>query len=297
LPVASAIVQPSLVYGPQGASARLFQALATLPVLALPGGGRQRVQPVHVDDLVAAVVALVGRDTPPGTIVEVVGPEPMPLAEYLQRLRVALGRRRARVVAIPMPLARLAAAAAERLPGALLDRETLAMLERGNTGDARALQSLIGRAPRAVDTFVEARDADAAYARAVLAWQLPLLRLAIAAVWIWTGIVSLGLYPVESSYALLARLGVGGTLATLMLYGAATLDIALGVATLALRRRRLVWHAQIAIIVAYTLLITIWLPEYWLHPYGPLTKNLPLLAAIWLVATLEQRSAEAKWTT
>ena len=39
------------------------------------------------------------------------------------------------------------------------------------------------------------------------------LRWSIALVWIVTGIVSLGLYPVQESYALLARTGITGALA------------------------------------------------------------------------------------
>lgn len=163
------------------------------------------------------------------------------------------------------------------------------MLERGNTADARPLAAVLGRMPRAVEQFIEAERSGAVHARAVLAWQLPLLRVAIAAVWIWTGIVSLGLYPIEQSYALLARLRIEGPLATALLYGAACLDLALGIATLAVRDRRWIWRAQIAVMLGYTALISAWLPEYWLHPYGPLTKNLPLLAATWLVATLERR--------
>jgi uncharacterized protein YbjT (DUF2867 family) len=296
LPLASTIVLPSLVYGPGGTSARLIDMLATLPWLVLPGGGVQRVQPVHLDDFVAAIVAIVDRRSPPARL-PIVGPQPLSLAEFLLRLRTALGRRRTRVIAMPMSLARLAARLGEALPSSLLDRETLDMLERGNTGPVEPLRALLGRDPRPVEAFVPRDQASAAHARAVLAWQLPLLRVSIAAVWIWTGIVSMGLYPLDQSYALLARLGLSGSLATVLLYGAALLDLALGVATLALRRRRWVWRAQIAVMLAYTLLISVWLPEYWLHPYGPLTKNLPLIAATWLVATLEARDEDGKWTT
>jgi peptidoglycan/LPS O-acetylase OafA/YrhL len=83
--------------------------------------------------------------------------------------------------------------------------------------------------------------------------------------------------------------GLHGTLATLALYGAALLDLALGVATLIVpaRRRRPVWLAQLALIAGYTVLITIFLPDFWLHPYGPISKNLPVLAAIALLWALE----------
>ena len=65
LPLRAAIVQPSLVYGEAGASARLFNQLAVMPVLALPQRGDMPVQPVHSDDVVAGILALL--QSPPGT--------------------------------------------------------------------------------------------------------------------------------------------------------------------------------------------------------------------------------------
>jgi hypothetical protein len=107
--------------------------------------------------------------------------------------------------------------------------------------------------------------------------------------------VSFGLYPVQDSHALLARVGLHGGMATLALYGAAIFDLVLGVLTLACpaRWRRLVWLAQLALIGGYTVLITFFLPEYWLHPYGPITKNLPILACIALLWALEPRQRQA----
>jgi len=46
--------------------------------------------------------------------------------------------------------------------------------------------------------------------------------------------------------------------------------------------------AQIALIVGYTAIITARLPEFWLHPYGPVLKNLPMLAALWLLLEFER---------
>ncbi len=281
LAVSHAIVQPSLVFGRGGASARLFGLLASLPVVPLVGRGEQRVQPIHVDDAIAALVALV-TGTTQGRV-PLVGPEPLAMRDFLGRLRGALGLGRAHFLPVPLAAVRLAARAGERLPGSLLDVETLDMLLRGNVADARETEVLLGRPPRSVEAFVPREEAEPMRREVQLAWLLPVLRLAIAAVWIWTGIVSLGLYPVAESYALLARVGAVGTAATVLLYGAALLDLALGIATLLLRRRRLLWLGQIALILGYTALITWRLPEFWLHPYGPLLKNLPMLAALWLL--------------
>jgi uncharacterized protein YbjT (DUF2867 family) len=268
-----AIVQPSLVFGTEGRSARWLAMLASLPLVPLPGNGNQRVQPIHVGDLTDLLVRLVEA---PGTLretVPAVGPRPLALREYLQILRTQMRLGRARFVPIPLRL----------VP---VDRQTLGMLERGNTAPAARTSHPLGRAPRAPETFVDSRGIAL---QAKLDWLLPVLRGSIALVWILSGLVSLGLYPVADSFAMLARVGPSGAGAAVALYGAALLDIALGVASLALRRRRWLWRAQLALIVLYSAVIAWRLPELWLHPFGPLVKNLPMLAAIALLHELEER--------
>jgi hypothetical protein len=113
--------------------------------------------------------------------------------------------------------------------------------------------------------------------------------MSLAAVWLVAGVVSMGIYPIDESYALLARVGITGSLAPPALYGAAALDIAFGLGTLFLRDRRFLWIAQVILIGVYTVAITFFLPEFWLHPFGPLIKNLPILAVILLLYELEKR--------
>ncbi|MCD6078701.1 MAG: hypothetical protein K0R89_2639 [Ramlibacter sp.] len=294
LPLRGAIVQPSLVYGPDGASAALFNKLAVAPVLPFPQGGRMPVQPVHIDDLVQGIVGLV--ESPPHRIetLAFAGPRPLPLREYLAELRAALGESgRQWIVPMPAPLFRLGAAAAGRVPGSMLDGETADMLLAGNAARDNGLARLLARPPRPPRDFIAPAAREAARREAVLDLWLPVLRVALAFMWFWTAVVSFGLYPVRDSYALLAQVGLQGAIATLALYGAALLDLLLGVLTLAspARWRPWVWLAQLALIGGYTVLITVFLPEYWLHPYGPISKNLPILAAILLLWALEPRRA------
>jgi hypothetical protein len=241
---------------------------------------------------VAGVLALL-RETPPGMpTVVFAGPQPMPFREYLARLRRALGfGGRALVLPLPEFLFRWGAAIAGFIPGSSLDRETAGMLLAGNAADSAPFARLLGRPPRAVDEFVSASQREALRCEAALGVWLPVLRWALGLVWIATGIVSLGVYPVQDSLSLLARVGLHGTPALAALYGAAGLDLVLGVLTIAStsRVRRWVWAAQIGLILGYTALISTFLPEYWLHPYGPITKNLPVLAAIALLWSLERR--------
>ena len=292
LPLASTMLYPSLVYGPTGRSAAFFGMTASLPLIPLPGRGQQQVQPVHVDDVVDAVLALVQHpaDTSPRRLA-VVGPEPLALRDFYAALRAALSiDRPACFLPVPMPLVRAAAHLGGKLPGGLLDADTLAMLERGSTADAAPLAALLRRAPRAVADFIPAEHARAEGMRARLAWLLPLLRWSIALVWIVTAIVSFGVYPVEDSYALLAKAGVPSALLGLALYGAALMDLVFGLCALLPRRARWLWLAQLALVLGYTAIITLRLPEFWLHPYGPVLKNLPFLAALWMLYELDPAS-------
>jgi hypothetical protein len=250
------------------------------------------VQPIHIDDLVAAIAGLLEHKLPlPGDgtspRVPLVGAQALSFTDYLAALRSAMGMGKMRVLRLPAGLARLLAKAGRWLPGGVLDEDALRMLDRGNTADPALTTLLIGRPPRPIADFIT--DPDAERMRAKLEWLLPTLRWSIAAVWIVTAIVSYGLYPPEASYELLARTGIPEALRPLMLYGAATFDLLLGLGILLLPRRRWLWLAQLALIGFYTVVIAFRLPEFLLHPYGPLTKNLPMLAAIWLLYQLEEK--------
>lgn len=280
------IVQPSLVYGAGGASARLFNFLAALPLVPLPGRGDQQIQPIYLDDLVDALLALLRSQTSATRRVALVGPRPLALRDYLLELRAALGLSSTICVSIPPSFMRAAARMLRDWPSSLLTPESLDMLARGNTADAGAITALLGRPSRAPRNFIPRACAAALRREARLMWVLPLLRVSVALVWLVSGIVSLGIYPVDQSYALLARASIAGVWAPIALYGAALLDLVFGVATLAASGRRL-WELQIGVILAYSAIITWALPDFWLHPFGPIVKNVPILAALAALLALE----------
>src|SRR5690606_7824262 len=151
--VAHAIVRPSLVFSPHGPSTRWFAQLASLPLLPLPGGGTQRIQPVHLQDLVDALVRLVEAPELPRAL-DAVGPRPLALREYLDLFRHAIGGA-GWILPVPAALARVGAralaAVSSRLP---VDPDALSMLEAGNTADPAPMARWLGRHPRAPSTFL-----------------------------------------------------------------------------------------------------------------------------------------------
>ena len=94
------IVRPTLVFG--GARDVLTNNIAWIlrraPVFAVPGDGRYRVQPVHVDDLARIAVAQAAAG--PDAIVDAAGPETMTFDEFVLLIRAAVGSR-APIVHVP----------------------------------------------------------------------------------------------------------------------------------------------------------------------------------------------------
>jgi uncharacterized protein YbjT (DUF2867 family) len=290
LPVASVVFQPSLVYAEGGASTRTFATLATLPLGVKLGRAAQLVQPVDLDDLVDAIANAVDTIPPGSRTIRAVGPAALPFADYIELLRKQMGKERRLQLVLPDAVANTMAKIGDRMPSLPFNSEALAMLNRGNVastaGSDPAFEATLGRASRHPGRFVRA-PAELRTA-GLLAWLLPLLRYSIAAVWIATAWVSAFVWPVSDSLALLERTGVPSSLAPLMLYGASALDLLIGLGILLLPRRRWLWLVQGALVGFYTVVIAVKLPEFLAHPYGPLTKNLPMLAAFWLLYEFEE---------
>ncbi|MEY4710869.1 MAG: hypothetical protein RIS88_319 [Pseudomonadota bacterium] len=166
LPVAGAVLQPSIVYG-NSPGAAMFNAMAAAPVLAMPQAGGMQVQPVHVDDVVQGVLAVLRAVPRPVATIACVGPQPMSMAQYLRRLRAALGLPGALPWVLPLPTAlfMLTARIASVIPGSILDAETAGMLLRGNAAPADDFTRLLGGSPRGVERFIAPADLASVRAR------------------------------------------------------------------------------------------------------------------------------------
>lgn len=279
LPLDWTILRPSLIVGADGESSRVFRTLASMPMIGLPGKGAQKLQPVHIDDVGAAVIHILASPAPSRQVINAVGPEAMTYKKMLDHYRRAMALATPLYLPIPMRLMHLLARLSSKLPQRLLSEDTLIMLEQGNTAAPDPFQQKVGRLLKGPDRWFSAMPPDMLRAEASWRWIRPAFQLTLALVWIVTGILSMGIYPVEDSYALLAQVGLQGVLASMALYGAALLDIGLGIATL-VRPGRWLWRMQIAIMAGYTVIISFFLPEFWLHPFGPILKNLPILALL-----------------
>ncbi len=282
------ILQPSIVYGDGAQSMALFHALASLPVHALIDGGKQLMQPVHVSDITATIIQCLEADSVVQLTLPLVGPEAISFKHLLQQLRQRLGKNPAPSFSLSGELAQRSVFIGKWLGEPTFNAENIAMLRRGNAADANPIKQFLGHPTKSLQKQLLLTPANQAERwHASLYFLRPLLRLSIAFLWIWSGIVSIFFFPVEQSYQFLAASGITGNAASIMLYGLALMDIGLGLATLSAYQTRPLILFQLTIIFLYTLTITFTLPEFWLHPFGPVLKNIPLLVTLLVYLTLE----------
>jgi NADH dehydrogenase len=126
------IFRPSFVFGSDGGALRQFKRVARLsPVTPIVGSGRQRLQPIWVEDVAAYFAAAVDKPQATNRTFEIGGPDVVTWNEFWQRLKRALGVRRPSLH-VPTRLMRVQAVVLERLPSPPVTRDQLTMLEAGD---------------------------------------------------------------------------------------------------------------------------------------------------------------------
>ena len=108
-----------------------------------------------------------------------------------------------------------------------------------------------------------------------------LLRLSLVAVWLFTAVASL----VElngQSREVLAAAGIASPpwLVQWLIVGGAAADLLIAIA-LWRWPGRASYAAAFALMAVMTAVATVLQPSLWLHPLGPLLKNLPIAALLW----------------
>jgi uncharacterized protein YbjT (DUF2867 family) len=151
-----AILRPSLIYGKDGASTRMFMLLSRMPLLMLPEGGRQRLQPVHIDDIAEAVVKLLAATGSPPLrqIIDCVGAEEVTLGGLIASYRMQRGGRAPLVLAVPKIMLNSVAWIGDRIPSLPVGSDTLEMLAAGSTANGDRFVKLLGYAPRSYRDFL-----------------------------------------------------------------------------------------------------------------------------------------------
>jgi NADH dehydrogenase len=144
------ILKPSLQFGEGDGFFNIIAGLVRISpgLVPVPGNGRSRFQPIHVDDVAAVVARSLADPTTVGGVFDLGGPSYWTYEEITREVLAALGKRRL-VVPVPVPLIRLVAGAAElahlQFPVAT---DQLRQLRFDNIGPLDLIPSRFGFTPR-----------------------------------------------------------------------------------------------------------------------------------------------------
>jgi nucleoside-diphosphate-sugar epimerase len=115
-----AIVRPTIVLGKESSGWNALSKLARLPLIVVFGDGSTRTQPIEVDDLVDAMIAVVKEEDFHNESFDLGGPDTITIEEFLKKVRRLYRGNTRKVLHLPYePLKRIVAYADSYLPSVL----------------------------------------------------------------------------------------------------------------------------------------------------------------------------------
>lgn len=112
-------------------------------------------------------------------------------------------------------------------------------------------------------------------------------RLSLSFLWLFTATTSFW-WGRNIGYEVLAQQHIQGEFADLCINAGSILDAGIGCWLLTGRKLGWCYKLQIILIASYSILLSFIAPEFWLHPFGPITKNIPILALIFILMKSEK---------
>jgi uncharacterized protein YbjT (DUF2867 family) len=293
-PVDWLILRPGLVLdGAAFGGSALLRGLAGFPFVTPCAYPDSRIQVVGAQDIAHAVVAALEPSAPKRMAIDLVSTESYELRAILIRLRQWLGLPPARVVSLPMPIAGATAAVADAL--AMLGwrspmRSTaLAQLRQGVVGDEASAAALPSIRIRNLEQLLIATPSGVQerwFAR--LYFLKPVGLATLVVFWAVSGLT--GLLALDRAAGVLHQAGFGQDIARPATIAGSTADLVLALLVCHRRTAPLSLKAMIALSAVYLLVATVWRPDLWSDPFGPLVKVIPaIVLALMMLGLMEDR--------
>jgi len=152
----TAIVRPSVIFGPgDGLFGRFLPLVTWLPFLPLAGAGA-RMQPVFVGDVTEAILRILGNDQlASGSVFELGGPEVWTLGRLVEYTARTSGHA-CPVIGLPAWAGRLQAEVCEHLPGKPFSRDNWRSLKRDSVVQGEDGLAALGITATPIDSIVPA---------------------------------------------------------------------------------------------------------------------------------------------
>jgi NADH dehydrogenase len=142
------IFRPSIIYGRgDGFVTLLASMVRRLPAVPVIGSGRQRLQPIAVEQVTAGFAGALERAAAAKQTYEVGGPDAVTMLELLDLIGRTLGRRRVRKIHVPLGVMTPMAKLLHPLPGFPVTPDQLLMLGEDSVCDPRPFFETFGLDP------------------------------------------------------------------------------------------------------------------------------------------------------
>ena len=147
--LAYTILRPSVIFGRGDEFLTALAGLVRLgPVVPVIGSGRNRMQPVAVEDVAKCVAASVGNSLVKGKTISLGGPDRLSYNDLLDEVAVAMGRKLRRFH-VPTPVAWPAVATMQLMtPRPPVTTGQLRMLGIRNVAEGRNMEQVFGFTPK-----------------------------------------------------------------------------------------------------------------------------------------------------
>lgn len=148
------VLRPSLLFGPGDGFFNLIKTTLTWwspGVVAIPGDGRTRFQPLSVDDVAIGIERSATEAGRAGSVYELGGPAYLTYTEIVEAVMRATRKRRLKLH-LPVPIIAALTAVTDRLlPIFPVSHDQIRSLSRPNSTDLDAFERAFGVSPRPLD--------------------------------------------------------------------------------------------------------------------------------------------------
>lgn len=286
------VLRPGLVIGPAAyGGTALLRALASFPFVTPALRNAGLVQSVAVEDVALAVVTALEGRVASRAVYDLVENERHTLDAVLAGWRAALGRPPIRALHPPrifgsalFRLGDLAGWLGWRPP---MRTTALRQIEAGVTGDPRAWRAAGGQAMRPLADTLRRLPSTAQerwFGRLYLL--KPAIVVTLALFWCASGAITLA-DPRRAAAVLDAR-GAPALLSNAVVWLGSAVDLALGVAILFRRTHVAAAIGMIATTSLYLAGASLFAPDLWLDPLGPLVKTIPAALLAFVALAIEE---------
>lgn len=281
------ILRPGLVLAPHAyGGTALIRMLAAVPLVQPLALADSPIQTVGLHDICQAIELCIAGDIPAGTEADLVERQTHSLAQVISTHRIWLGFRPAKTQWIaPSWSINLTSWGADLLGHlgwrSALRSTAILTLQDGVTGNSDQWPAAGGQRVMDLQATLQSMPATAEHRLAArLSLLFPFIIATLFFFWLASGFI--GLLQLDSAASVLVTTGWSGSLAKTSVVAWSLVDIALAGGLLVRRWAAHVCWLMVAVSLFYLLASTLFVPQLWLDPLGPLIKVFPatLLALV-----------------